>query len=454
MTRRSHEEAVAQLNARVDRLPVWGLSPVVFMVLGLCYFFAFYDITAIGSTLPVIVKDLNIPESASSVPITSNLLGYVIGAYLFGTLADYIGRRASLAAAVGVLVVGALLTAFSWNLASLTAFRFLTGIGIGAQIALSATLVGEFSSATRRGRYLAFNVFWGGVGLIIPDFIAVPLGAVPNGWRVVFGLGALIVVVLPFLTDRFVPESPRWLILHGKTERAEIVVDRMENRASRITGQAIPPAPAVPPEIHLRAFPTVDLVRHYLGRLVLVLAFWFFFYMMIYAYLAFEPTLLVKMGLSLPSGQLVSGVSLLGYIVGGVSAVLWIERFDRRYTVAGGLAVMVIGFIVIATGRGVLPVIVGGWLVSVANYAMLSPAYAYTAEVFPTRARASGMSIGDGIGHLGGAVQPFIIIALLAVGARYGFWFMAASAAVALSLMLVAGVRSTRGAPLTSLAHQ
>ena len=106
---------VAELNARIDRLPTWGLSKMVFVVVGLAYFFAFYDISAIAFTLPELSTLFHLSGNQIAYPVTANLLGYVIGAYALGTIADYLGRRQALLLTVMVLAVGGLLTAMSWG---------------------------------------------------------------------------------------------------------------------------------------------------------------------------------------------------------------------------------------------------------------------------------------------------------------------------------------------------
>jgi putative MFS transporter len=444
---------VAQLNARIDRLPAWGLSPFVFVLLGCCYFFSFYDITAISVTLPTISDEFHLTGQALSLPVTANLIGYIIGAYGFGTLADYVGRRLTLAIIIVILAVGAILTAFTWDLASLTGFRFLIGIGIGAQIALSSTMISEYSSAQRRGRYVAYNAFWGAVGLVTPPFVALALVPIPHiGWRILFGIPTVVVFLLVFLQDRFVPESPRWLILDGQGERARELVARMEAQASRVSGQPVPPPPQVPPEEPGTTFPTLEIFRGYPGRIALVFAFWFFFYLTAYAYTVYEPTLLVRMGTSVPTGILYTALALIGFPIGAILQTFLVDRVQRKYVVVCGLVISAIGLILVATAQGPAQVVAGGFIFTMGNYGALVPAYTYSSEVFPTRARASGMAIGDGVGHLGGAVQPFIVLALLAaLGPRSDFWWMAGMVVVALLIML-GGVRST-GESLTRIAR-
>lgn len=164
----SFEPLDAELNARIDRLPRWGLSPVVYFVLGLSYFFAFYEISAIAFTLPTLTKRFDITEAQAAYPVAANLLGYAVGAYALGNIANYMGRRRALILTVMVLTLGGLLTALSWDVWSLSAFRFVTGFGVGAKIALAATIMAEFSPSRLRGRYLQINYLWGALGSPLP----------------------------------------------------------------------------------------------------------------------------------------------------------------------------------------------------------------------------------------------------------------------------------------------
>src|SRR4051812_41761618 len=115
----------AQLGARIDRLPVWGLRRRFFVLIGMAYLFAFYDLTALGVNLGPMLADLGLPKSASAGPVAWGLVAYAVGAYALGSLSDLAGRRVALRLSVVVLAVGSILTAFSWNLASLTAFRIV-----------------------------------------------------------------------------------------------------------------------------------------------------------------------------------------------------------------------------------------------------------------------------------------------------------------------------------------
>jgi putative MFS transporter len=447
------EDRVASLNARLDRLPAFGLSRWVFVVVGAAYFFTFYDITAIGVTLPVLEQQFGLSGTELALPVTTNLFAYIVGAYVLSSVADYIGRRRALALSVLLLFVGGILTALSWNLASLAIFRAVTGVGMGAEISLAATIMTELSPPKMRGRGVALNVFWGGVGLAAAPWIGLGLISwLPEtvGWRAVFAIGALAIFLLVFLNDRWVPESPRWLVLHGHADRAEDVMHRMEQHV-RDTGRELPDPEPSTAEANLTTFPTAELLRPpYLSRVLVVFFFWFFSYMAAYAYLAYLQTLLKAMGIS--ENLLYSAIGDIGFVLGGFLAMVVIDRWNRKYSAAAAGLVGMVGLALIAVSTGPALLIAGALL---AGVWIMAPAlgYAYTSEVFPTRARASGMSIGDGLGHLGGAVQPYIVVAgLAAFGPRGTFGLMIAMIAIAAAIILLGGLK-TAGDRLTDLAR-
>lgn len=444
----------AELNARLDRLPAWGLSRAVFSVFGLIFFFVYYDIAVIGAVLPVLEERLDLVGFAQTATVTGNLVAYMIGAFLLGNLADRLGRRRALSLSIVVLALGSVLTALSWDPVSLIVFRFFTGLGMGALISLGATILGELSPARSRGRYTAYTAIFSSVGVVLPTFISIPLLQLPEiGWRILFAVAALSILLLVFLRDRWIPESPRWLVTHGQEDRAERIVVGMESRARTRSGAELPPVPVLPADEAGSGLPILELLRKpYLSRVVRVFLFWAIFYMWIYAYLTFEPTLLKALHIELPNALLYAGLGDLGFIVAGVVQPFLIDRIERKHLIAGGIGVAIVGLVVLATSSSATGLIVGGFVFSLGNFVTVFPAYTYTAEIFPTRARASGMALGDGVGHIGAAIQPLIVIPLLAaVGPRGTFWFIALLALVS-AVIILGGLRTAK-VELTQLAR-
>src|SRR3954454_10017227 len=149
----SPEEAKIHSLARLDRIPVWPYNRSLLWIIGAGYFFAFFDIVTIGYAIPVISEQFDVSRAAVSVSVTSSLVGYIIGAYADSTIADIWGRRVSLAISVALFTLGTLVAAFSQGLAWLVVWRFVAGLGIGAEIASVTSYMGELSPAPLRGRY-------------------------------------------------------------------------------------------------------------------------------------------------------------------------------------------------------------------------------------------------------------------------------------------------------------
>lgn len=440
--------SVTDTGARIDRLPVWGLGRSSFVLIGLSYLFAFYDLTAIGVALTPMLADLGLPKSASGGPVAWGLVAYMVGAYGLGSVSDVAGRRVALRLSIGVLALGSVLTAFSWDLTSLTLFRVVTGLGIGALISLTATITGEFAGRAGRGRAVSTNALWGAVGLVITPLIGLALLPFPHvGWRLLFGVGGLSALLLFLCVDRVLPESPRWLAVKGRADEADGVVRKMEARARRRYGHDLPdPTPPDPAEVEAppERFPTLQLFsRTLFPRLLLVVVFWVLWYLWIYGQLSYGPTILADMGLSIPEGLVASAIGYLGFVAGGLVAPLLIERAERKFIAAGGAVVAALGFVLLANASPSTAVF-GVLVIGFGNFVAISSAYTYTAEIFPTGARTSAMALGDGVGHLGGAATPLLILPLLAVaGPRATFWLLAVTALLS-ALVVASGVRTRR----------
>jgi hypothetical protein len=130
--------------ARLDRIPVWPYERKLLWVVGAGYFFAFFDIVTISFAAPV-------AKSTVTLSVTSSLIGYIIGAFADATVSDKWGRRLSLGLSVGVFSLGTVLAAASTNVTELIIFRFIAGLGIGAEIASVTTYIGELSPAPPAG---------------------------------------------------------------------------------------------------------------------------------------------------------------------------------------------------------------------------------------------------------------------------------------------------------------
>lgn len=434
----------SSLLARLNRIPVWPYGYGLLIIVGAGYFFAFFDIVTIGYAMPVISEQFGVSTAAVSVSITSSLIGYIIGAYADSTIADMWGRRVALAISVGLFTLGTLLAAFSQNVPWLVAWRFVAGLGIGAEIAGVTTYMGELSPAPLRGRFTSWATTAAYAGFAVVPFVSVWL--VPNyswGWRALFVIGALGGLTILFMR-RGLQESPRWLVTRDRTSEAEEVVSAAEERARRRLEGELPPPVATAEEVSTKSFPTLALLRSpYLWRVILFIAIWFIYYVGNYGWLDLAPSLLVGYGYDLKQSITFLLASGIGFLIGAVATTFFSDRIERKFSlvaiaIAWGSVLLVIGFFPSSS-----VIIIFGFLASTTIGLLVPILYTLTAEHFSTRSRATGVALTDGLGHLGAALAPYFI---LGVHGTWGFLgalgLMAVSGWVTAALLLLT-VRAT-----------
>ena len=439
----------ALLLARLDRIPVWPYPRSILAIVGAGFFFAYFDIVTIGFALPVLSKEFGVSAELASWTITSGLIGYILGSFLDSRIGDRYGRRVSLLLSVAAFSIGSLLSATSPTLDWLIFWRFISGMGIGAEIALVTTYMAEISPAPLRGRYTGWTIVAAFAGFAVVPLIALQI--VPTydwGWRALFVIGALGGVSIGFMR-RGLPDSIHWLVGEERYEEAEATLVAAESlAASRIGGALAPPGEVASQEPEgrddgLRAFARPPLR----GRLILLAALWFVYYVGNYGWLTLAPDLFAGHGLSLK--QSIASLSLtgLGFVVGALAAVYSSDRIDRRRTSALLALVWAIVLLAIGSYASVATIPILGFVASFTIGFVIPILYTITGESFPTRVRATGVSLSDGFGHLGGAFCGQII---LGVEAIYGFQgaFVAMAATGLLTAFLVGFVRNHTGAPL------
>ncbi|PSN89889.1 hypothetical protein B9Q03_07940 [Candidatus Marsarchaeota G2 archaeon OSP_D] len=450
MSQQSNISKLAEVIARIDRLPVRPYPRSWLVILGVGYFFAFYDILTLSFALvSPMVKQLGLTEALISGAVSATLFGYIVGAYVISTSSDYLGRRLGLIANLGVFSLGSLLSALATSAGVLIVSRFITGMGIGSEISIINSYMSEITPAQLRGRLTQWAYVAGALGFALTPFIAlvlIPLS--PVGWRYMFGLGAVGAFAALFLRSTL-PESPRWLSVKGREADAELVVARMEEYSTRRVG-SLPPIPPPLPITALKGFPTRELFNKKFGfRLLILTLFWFFDYMLAYGVLGFAPYMLVAAGFLFTSAVWYIALGSVGYIVGAVSMSFIADSWERKFLVASATTVAVVGTLLYAGAvayHSAVMLTVGAFLGAFAT-AFAVPAYTYTAENFPTRARASGFAVADGVGHLGGAVVPFVFLALfnpLSPSTAVRTFVVFALFEVVATLIILSGPRTSR----------
>ena len=433
------------LLARLDRLPVWPLPWTHLVIIGIGYFFTFYDISDVGLAMPAVAAQFRLTGSESVfVAVAVGLIGYVVGSIVIGGLADRVGRFPILLATMAITAVGSFGDAASTNLFMLAGFRFITGIGLGADLNLVSTYISELSPAARRGRISVLTFLVGILGQSVTPFVALAL--VPTfagGWRWLFVIGGVIAVVA-LLVRLELPESPRWLVQHGHVERAREVVERMEV-AVQARGVQLPEPDPSAAEDEGAGF-SFGYLREppYLQRLYILVAMWFLWYLGNYGFLGDASALLADHGYSIAGSIAFVAIGAAGYPLGAVVMAVIADRVERKRLLFGATVVWLVGMALIGTLAAGVIVAAGFFLGSLALGLYLQVAYTYTAENFPTRARSSGFAISDGLGHIGGAVGALALpVIVAATSFQFGFVGIGVTG-LAAGLLALAGPRATR----------
>jgi MFS transporter, putative metabolite:H+ symporter len=434
-----------QILARQDRIPVWPLPALYLVIIGTGYFFTFFDIADIGYAMPAISKQFSLSSGESTfVALAVGLIGYAAGSMLIGSLSDRYGRFRLLLLTIGITALGSFLDATATGVVTLSIWRFLTGMGVGADLNLVSTYVGELAPAGRRGRITNLTFLLGIIGQAITPFVA--LGLVPHysyGWRLLFVIGGVIAAI-GFAARFELPESPRWLALHGRLDEADAIVTRMEATA-RAKGAALPEPRPEAVDLQRPRLPfSALLTRGYLGRLVLLMSMWFFWYIGNYGFLGDAATLLAAHGQAIGNSILYLGIGAIGYPVGAIIMTVLADRIERRLLIFASTLVWLAGMLLVGTLASEAVLVIGSFLASLALGLYLQVAYTYTAESFPTRARASGFALSDGLGHGGGALGALVLPSVVAAASFFtGFAGIGITGVIA-GLIALAGPRASR----------
>lgn len=392
-----------------------------------------FDLTVIAVAMPLILSqsEWGITPGLQALITSSAVIGSLIGALWLGNLTDKFGRKAMYVVDLLAFVVFAALTAAAQGPWQLILFRFLLGIGIGADYPISATLVSEFSSTKSRGKHsTSLGAMWfvGAVTAYIVGILMLPIG--PSAWRYMLLVGAVFALIVFFFRVTL-PESPRWLASRGREKEAEEIM-------LKITGQKviIPADPA--PKVTASQLFSKSLFK----RTFFVCGFWFCYAVSYYGISMYTPTILKpftngsQMMVYLGSGT----VSLLG-LLGAIIGMNLVERIGRRpliITSFTGLALALIvlalnpsptmAFLVILFSAAVLFANMGGGILN----------FVYPTELFPTSIRASASGLATGISRIGSIMGILVFPNLVAAwGSSKALWFFAIISLIGLTISYV-----------------
>lgn len=409
-SKQSTDKTVANVQTVLNDHPFSGYQWVIF---ALCFFIVLldgFDTAAIGYIAPSLIAEWGVAKPDLAPVLSAALFGLAGGAMCSGPLADKFGRKAVLVGSVAVFAVACMASGYTHDLTSMTAWRFVTGLGLGAAMPNAVTLMSEYCPENRRATIT--NAMFCGfpLGAAFGGFLAAWM--IPHfGWRSVLHLGGIAPMLLLVLLVLLLPESVRYMVAKSYS------ADRIRKPLARIAGNAVA---SVQKFVMTENKATVEgksgmgvvLSKQYaVGTIMLWIAY-FMGLVIFYALMNWMPVLFKEGGLDPKTATLVAAL----FPLGGVGAVFfgWLmDRFNANRIIAVGYALTAVSIWWIGQEAGnlgwlVVSVFVAGTIMNTAQSSMPALAAAY----YPTSGRATGVAWMLGIGRFGGIAGSFLVAEL------------------------------------------
>lgn len=439
----------------LDRLPVtrwhWRL---VFLV-GIGTFFDLYEVFLGGVLAPVMAAQYELGDLGKAMVIAAGFAGMFVGANILSVAADRFGRRRVFILNMVLYAVFSLASAFAPDPEIFVILRFLSGIGLGAELVLVDSYLAEMLPARARGRMTAWAYTIGFLGVPIAAllggrFVARHEILGIDGWRWLLTLGGLAAVFV-LAVRSMLPESPRWLEIRGRHAEARVVVESIVEAV----GADVGPLDVIPDgrggasrhgEDEVRRVTDVLRIafRDYRSRSVMLIIFQVLQTVAYFGFGTLAPLVLVHKGFHVTESLAYSALSFAGYPLGSLVSVPLVERFERKHLIiASALAIAVFG-VVFAAASSVAVIVAAGFLLTAVSNVFCNAFHIYQAEIFPTAIRSTASGAAYSLSRAASAVLPFIAVPLLTA---FGPVVVFAGSAVLIVLLCVdvavLGPRST-----------
>ncbi|KJR48431.1 Niacin transporter NiaP [Desulfosporosinus sp. I2] len=447
----------AQVNLRIaqrfERLPLTSYQRLIFATIVTCWLFDAIDLGSLTFVLGSIKETFNLTTAQAGLVSSASFLGMAFGASLSGMAADRWGRKLIFQISMIIWGLGSLFCALAQTPEQFAMFRIMLGFGMGMEFPIGQALVSEFMPAKNRGRYIAMLEGLWPIGFILAGvevFLILPLG----GWRWVF-IAQAIPAVFIFFFRKIVPESPRWLDDVERYDEAERVMSFFEAKVQKAYGKELPPVPDI--EYNTRKkekrFSFMQLwAPGYAKRTILVWFMWFSICFGYYGLTTWLSALLQQAGYSVTKSVFYTIEISLAGIPGFLFAAYIVERFGRKPALIFEL-IGCAGFVYLyGSASSLQNLIIFGLCMQFCLFGMWSALYAYTPELYPTRARTTGTGFASGIGRVGSLIGISLVGVLLPKIGNTGVFIMGAACFILVAIAVGIFGEETKGRVLEEIS--
>jgi putative MFS transporter len=408
------------ISARFERLPFTAYQRRIALILVSCFAIDAVDLSMLAFLLAPISHEFALTPGEAGLAASAVFVGVGIGATVAGVLCDLYGRRRMLVYTMYLWGTCSLLTAFAWDFWSFAGLRFLTGLGLGAELPAAFALIAECMPASRRAAITGWMQIGASAATVAFNLLA--LGAVQLlgeslGWRAMFVV-MFFAAMSAIYVRRHIPESPRWIEARGEPEAADAAMDKFEAAVIRSSGHALPPPTfrASPPARPAASGGNLSrlFTREQLGRTLFAWGLWLAAMMGYYGITMWVGKLLVDRGMSIADSITVGVfISAAGIPAAWLTGTL-MERAGRKLTIIAVLFLVSAAALAYGYATTFAWIIVTGAAMRFFMVALATSLYAYTPELFPTAARATGLGTSSTMGRISAVIGPLIVPLLVA----------------------------------------
>ena len=408
-----------QIAGRIERLPLSAFHYRQFLAHEICWIFASIGLASTTFLLPSITTEFGFPAKTAGLVGTASFSGMFIGAGLAGMLGDRFGRKTILKVAITLWGLASFLLAWSPNLTVFFTARIILGFGMGFHFPMTQSMLSELMPARTRGRTICLLEGGWPLSYLLTGCISyLVLKALGDAaWRQVFFIQGST-AILSMIIQTHIPESARWYNTMGRADDADQVVTKIEGRVKQIIGQdQLPTIPEIPMEQKSKIGMLASFLELwsplYRKRTFMVWVLWFTALLGFYGLNTWMSSLLVSKGFSVVKSSSYLIMIALPSIPGYLTAAYLVEKLGRKPMMVSYLLLAGLGCYLYGSAETYNGLIATGCFMQFFMFGMWSLLYTYPAEIYPSRARATGCGFASSLGRFGALTGPYLVGVIL-----------------------------------------